>query len=362
MKLHKLLTPLILALALAIGCSDITEDRTGNYDLSGKVEKGAFIAGSIGTFHETNSTLNAIGTSYPILITDNDGSYHFRTSGLLPSAWGYISITGKFFDEWSGAVSTEKTSLFGITQAGDFYINIATTLMSFRQIELVTSYGMSASDAFDLALTEVMEALSLVLDPTISESAHSGEMLLLGYLATRQSSSIGRGTSLSNYITEIAINFSENGKISQALLDELYTIGTSDEQEAKEQAIINYYYTIGIVLESGFITDFYESLLENSLSTHDGLFHFPFNNATTTRNTETGSHSIFILTFTKVEIGLSFTLPTDPDYTGSIGMDRSGDTFTIIETDALLIAHVEHHLLPFQVNFSDGSDITLFMY
>jgi hypothetical protein len=227
-----------IMIAIAVSCS---KDDTNNgnqpqvYSLSGKVQKGPFIAGTIVTLNELNNNLNQTGKSFTTSITDDIGSFELLNlelgSGLV-----MLTANGFYFSELYGTLSSGSLSLQTIADLDGnetLNINILTHLVKGRTEKLV-SEGANFQQASSQAKNELLAFLG-VDDPLdlgfenldISKQEDENAILLaFSIIAQRYTNYANQWPTLIAELTELLSNlsthFKENGEITdQALIDKL---------------------------------------------------------------------------------------------------------------------------------------------
>ncbi len=140
--------------------------EAGEYQLSGKVEKGPFVRGTSISVQPLNASLNPIGTVFNGEISDDAGTFNL---GKIELASQYVRIAtdGYYFNEVTGNLSTGTLHLVALADLSDrssVNVNILTHLKSSRihklmqdgatfaaadkqaQKELLTQFGLQAHE------------------------------------------------------------------------------------------------------------------------------------------------------------------------------------------------------------------------
>lgn len=159
----------VLAAVALAGCSDKKDEpgggdtpRTGEYQLSGKVEKGPFVRGSSVSVQPLNEALTAIGSVFSGEIRDDAGSFDLGRIEL-ESQLVRIAADGYYFNEVSGNLSTGQLHLVAFADLSDrntVNVNILTHLKSARIQSLMQS-GKSFDSADRQAQSELLTQFGL---------------------------------------------------------------------------------------------------------------------------------------------------------------------------------------------------------
>ena len=226
--MKKLLLILSAALMFAFaGCESLGDDNVvgGSYSISGAIQKGPFVQGSIITIQPLNSNLKPIGQMYTTQTTNDAGM--FEMDGVN-SKYAEIIATGYYYDEVEGKISASPLTLRSIADLKDgaqTNVNLLTSLTYNRIKNLVTNDGKGISEAQEQAEKELYTALGIPenLHPSVSCGAMNianngeGDGLLLVISAILQE---GRTTGeLTEYISKFAADLADDGQVTQTLLD-----------------------------------------------------------------------------------------------------------------------------------------------
>ena len=102
----------MMSAAIFTACTDKNDEpgkgdgpQSGIYHLSGKVEKGPFVRGSVISIQPLNESLNAIGTVFNGEIRDDAGAFDLGEMEL-ESQIVRITADGYYYNEVSGNLST----------------------------------------------------------------------------------------------------------------------------------------------------------------------------------------------------------------------------------------------------------------
>ncbi len=129
--------------------------------INGKIEKGAFVKGSLLFFYEMDSNLAQTGRSFNTTITDNFGSFELNARNLKGRMCRLIA-DGFYFNEVTGKSSSSRITLTGLTRidSGEVInVNVLTHLERPR-VEYLLSQGLTYDSAKHRALTDVLAVFS----------------------------------------------------------------------------------------------------------------------------------------------------------------------------------------------------------
>ncbi len=226
--MKKLFLMLSTALMFAFaGCESLGDDNVvgGSYSISGAIQKGPFVQGSIITIQPLNSNLKPIGQMYTTQTTNDAGMFEMEG---VNSKYAEIIATGYYYDEVEGKISASPLTLRSIADLKDgaqTNVNLLTSLTYNRIKNLVTNDGKGISEAQEQAEKELYTALDIPenLHPSVSCGAMNianngeGDGLLLVISAILQE---GRTTGeLTEYISKFATDLADDGQVAQTLLD-----------------------------------------------------------------------------------------------------------------------------------------------
>ena len=125
-KLKFLFFPTILALSLGLMLSCSAKDENSSSSgtssnssntVSGYVQKGPFIQGTVITVWELDSSLVQTGRTFIGTIDDNTGTFNAR--GNVVSPYVELSAVGYYFNEVSGSLSTAPLTLQALSELND---------------------------------------------------------------------------------------------------------------------------------------------------------------------------------------------------------------------------------------------------
>ncbi len=200
-KLKFLFFPTILALTLGLMLSCSAKDEnssssgsgTSSNTVSGYVQKGPFIQGTVITVWELDSNLVQTGQAFIGTIDDNTGTFNAR--GNVVSPYVELSAVGYYFNEVSGSLSTAPLTLQALSDLTDnssVNVNLMTHLEK-KRVEYLIDAGSTFTTAKSQAQTEIMkifniESVSLGSSETLNISkSGDGNAVLLAISAILQS-------------------------------------------------------------------------------------------------------------------------------------------------------------------------------
>ena len=199
LQLLFLITILALAFSLLLSCSDKDENSsssgsgTSSNTVSGYVQKGPFIQGTVITVWELDSSLVQTGRTFIGTIDDNTGTFNAR--GNVVSPYVELSAVGYYFNEVSGSLSTAPLTLQALSDLNDnssVNVNLMTHLEK-KRVEYLIDAGSTFTTAKSQAQAEIMkifniENVSLGSSETLNISkSGDGNAVLLAISAILQS-------------------------------------------------------------------------------------------------------------------------------------------------------------------------------
>ena len=199
LQLLFLITILALAFSLLLSCSEKDENSsssgsgTSSNTVSGYVQKGPFIQGTVITVWELDSSLVQTGRTFIGTIDDNTGTFNAR--GNVVSPYVELSAVGYYFNEVSGSLSTAPLTLQALSDLNDnssVNVNLMTHLEK-KRVEYLIDAGSTFTAAKTQAQAEIMkifniENVSLGSSETLDISkSGDGNAVLLAISAILQS-------------------------------------------------------------------------------------------------------------------------------------------------------------------------------
>ncbi len=167
LQLLFLTTILALAFSLLLSCSEKDENSsssgsgTSSNTVSGYVQKGPFIQGTVITVWELDSSLVQTGRTFIGTIDDNTGTFNAR--GNVVSPYVELSAVGYYFNEVSGSLSTAPLTLQALSDLNDnssVNVNLMTHLEK-KRVEYLIDAGSTFTTAKSQAQTEIMKIFNI---------------------------------------------------------------------------------------------------------------------------------------------------------------------------------------------------------
>lgn len=214
----------IALLCFLASCSE-EEEKSGeiftpaDYTVKGKVEKGPFVKNSTITLQPLDAKMNSLGTSYPGVIIDNEGSFDMGTV-KLDAPYALLTTDGFFYNEVSGMLSDSRITLQAIVDLKDrstVNVNLLTHLAKERIKRLIAD-GASFRDANKQAQKELLTNFGLqkyaetdVAQFSITSGTDEAAALLVvsaSMIDTRSEAE------LTEYLGQLSLDFTANGKFT----------------------------------------------------------------------------------------------------------------------------------------------------
>ncbi len=171
----------LIPLFCFISCSNNDSQENVNIgSIKGLVEKGPFVSGSSVSIYELDNNLNATGRVFEAK-TDNEGAFSITTSTSLVSKYVKLSVTGFYFNEYTGRLSDAPVSLDAISSIdnvdkANVNVNILTHLEMPRVINLVSS-GKTFQEAKQQAQRELLN--SFLITVCLQAKVHQSHLSVL---------------------------------------------------------------------------------------------------------------------------------------------------------------------------------------
>lgn len=195
---------------------EIKEGEISVYTISGKVQKGPFIEGSVISLSELDENMYPTGRNYTTNILDNSGSFQLNNVSLK-SKYVQLNANGFYFNERTGKLSEAQLSLYCIadlTKLSTTNINIVSHI-EFKRIKYLISNGASFDEAKAQAQREVLsifdisnEGLVLAEQMDISEAGDDNAILLAVSVILQGHKSTAE---FSEFINRISSDIREDG-------------------------------------------------------------------------------------------------------------------------------------------------------
>ena len=230
LQLLFLTTILALAFSLLLSCSEKDENSsssgsgTSSNTVSGYVQKGPFIQGTVITVWELDSSLVQTGRTFIGTIDDNTGTFNAR--GNVVSPYVELSAVGYYFNEVSGSLSTAPLTLQALSDLNDnssVNVNLMTHLEKKRVEYLMDNSKMTFAAAKTQAQTEIMKIFNI-------------ENVTLGNSETLDISKSGDGNAVLLAISAILQSDKTEAELTELLSTintDIRTDGTLDSTNTK---------------------------------------------------------------------------------------------------------------------------------
>ena len=199
-----------------------------NYDVAGKVEKGAFVSGSSVNMQPYSNEMKLSGKSYNTSITDDEGTFVFETESMeTPIA--ELTATGYYYNEVKGKLSEGTLTLKSLTNVNDkntVNVNILTHLI-YPRVKNLMNGGMTFSEANDKAYGELLTAFGLqqyVAQEPSQISVSSGTDAAGALIAVSSMILADRSDAeITEYLAKLSKDFGERGTFSDENKKQLRT-------------------------------------------------------------------------------------------------------------------------------------------
>lgn len=241
-----------VTLALLWSCAD--DSDTGASTISGYAQKGPFIMGTEVTLYELTTDLKQTGKTFAAAIEDPKGFFELR-SVELASPYLRVSVSGNYYNEFTGAVSTEVLHLNALVDARDaaeVNINIITHIEAARVQHLVES-GDTFSEAKGRAQREIFDVFSFP-EKTVNaserldiSSAGDGNAMLLAASLIIQGNL--NAADLTVFLSTISADLKTDGVIDQESIKAKLRSNANaiaSRLGSMRDQLISYYNTIGM--------------------------------------------------------------------------------------------------------------------
>ena len=255
---------LLLALVgmIATSCEESGIDEPSNpieqpggatYSINGSVQKGPFVLGSSITIQPLDDKLNPTGQVFNTVTNDDAG--HFNLGSVMPSKYAEIMASGYYFDEVVGALSQGTLTLRAIADLEDGVanVNLLTTLVMQRTVNLVSNKDISISEAAKQAEQELFISLGIPKDEIpdvrfsrmdISQAGDHNALLLAISVALQHQRTTAELTEL---ISKLAADLADDGVIKKDMVKSLYICSSVDELASTVQNnLFSRYNSLGV--------------------------------------------------------------------------------------------------------------------
>lgn len=246
----------ILLLSVIIGFSSCKKDlyvesfQPTNYTVFGRVEKGPFISGSNITLQPLDSRLNVLGTSFPAIIGNDDGSFTFGMQKFT-TPYALLSANGYFFNEVEGKLSAGQIALQAIvdlSNSATVNVNILTHLKAERLRKLVSG-GSTYADADKQVQKELLANFGLqgYADTDVSSfSITSGTNEAAALIVVSSALLYDRSEAeLTEVLSKLGREFTSDGKFSDASKNAYWENATQLNLSAISSNIVERYKKLG---------------------------------------------------------------------------------------------------------------------
>lgn len=271
MKQEQILIYLLLLIAAACKQDEINSENNFRqpYAISGFVQKGPFINGTLITLSELDENLNQSGVSYSSQISNNTGDFEFNDLEL-ESPFILLRASGFYFDEVKGSNSSAQLTLFAISNISGretANVNILSHLERER-VEFLVETDLEFNEAKDSAQYELLLSFGInnqnivnSEELNISFNSIDNAILLAISIILQGDNSVADLTQL---LANISSDFKEDGVIDdEAILSQLYNNAKRLDLELIRSNLENRYRELGLEV---IIPDF-ESIVEQYLLT-----------------------------------------------------------------------------------------------
>lgn len=192
--------------------------------LTGKIEKGPFLTGSKITLYELDNELKQTGKNIFTTVTNNDnGDFIFDSKMELVSQFVELEISGFFFNEVSGSMSSAPITLNALADVSGkdkVNVNILTHLV-YKRIKKLVSDGLSFSAAQKQAHKELLKVFYITKEVKNSDdisltdgSEDAAVLLAISAILLHDKSE----AEFSEYIAKLSNDFAGDGIISDSTL------------------------------------------------------------------------------------------------------------------------------------------------
>jgi len=215
----------LLLLLIIIGFSSCEIDEQSDKPqiikkekISGVIQKGPFVSGTIVTMNELNSELVQTGKVFTSNIINDLGLFEVNNIELN-SRFVEFTSSGFYFNEVSGEISNSQinlTSLSDVSDKNSINVNVLTHLEK-RRVETLLKEGKSFSESKKQSRNELLSVFSMSLNSNssfeefdISQNTEEGGVLLAISIILQGNRSVGQLTEL---LSQIQNDFGNNGKL-----------------------------------------------------------------------------------------------------------------------------------------------------
>lgn len=224
------LTSCLAMCMIVFSCSDNEEGKNGpsvRYTVSGKVEKGPFVAGSPINMQTMDAKLQPTGKNFTVNIVDDAGNFNFG-SQEFDTPYAKLTASGYFFNEVIGDLSQGTLNLNAVVDLSDkqtINVNILTHLKYDRIIKLISSQGKSFKEANKQAQKELLSAFGLqrYADTDASQFSITAGTDEAGALIAISSLILANRTEakITEYLARLSRDFANSGSFSGDIVQQI---------------------------------------------------------------------------------------------------------------------------------------------
>ncbi len=245
MKIKFLSLLIVLLTIMLAGCGSSTEPTTQKTSVSGVVQKGPFLQGSIAKIFKLDSQYERTSTMMQTTVSDDVGSYSFPD--ISWSGLSEIEVTGRFLDENTGddSKSATVTSIVMVQADGSVNTNVnILTHMASGQIKKLLKEGKTLGEAKSEVVGEVFGILGRT-NLGINDFGDLDLADLLGSKATANSELLFLSAALlksDNYMQDLEalLALYKAGGIDAILGSDIYARLMRERQELDETTIVRH--------------------------------------------------------------------------------------------------------------------------
>ncbi len=241
----KFLSLLIVFITIVLtGCGSSSAPVVKKTSVSGVVQKGPFLQGSIAKIFKLDGSYERTSTMMQTTISDDEGSYSF--ANITWSGLSEIEVTGRFLNENTGddSKSATVTSIVMVQEDGSVNTNInILTHMASGQVKKLLKEGKTLEEANAEVVGEVFAILGRT-DLGIDDFGDLDLADLLGANATANSELLFLSAALlksTHYMQDLEtlLTLYKEGGIEAVLGSALYARLMQERQELDETTIVS---------------------------------------------------------------------------------------------------------------------------
>ena len=279
-------------------CEKIKDNETYlNLDkVSGFVQKGPYLNGTLMTISELTDDLTPTGKNFTSQILDNTGTFEIKNVNLT-SQYVELKANGFYFNEVTNLNSSAQLTLFALSDLSNkssLNVNILSNLEKNR-VDYLVSNGTTFSAAKNQAQTEILSIFEIskegIPESELLDILKSGDdnaillavsVILQGYLSVSE---------LSELLANISTDIREDGQLnSQTLGSILINNAKKIKLEEVRSNLESRCKDIGLNIAIPNFEKYVNQFIENTNFEFTGFIEYP----------ETGKHGINILDKEKI--------------------------------------------------------------